>query len=141
MPRSAASACVLQSAISALGIRTWRERVMRRLVRCLALVAMAAVGAWSFAGGGNSAPAGPHYNLNIIGVANPKTSPMTDSSRHSIFVGLGDKDSKVTSRIYLTPGFFAVCDGNAFDPAFDCLDNQVQAQGAVFQLPCNTAAP
>jgi hypothetical protein len=113
---------------------------MRRLLSCLVVIAMAAVAASSFAGGGNNAPTGPHYNLNIIGVANPKTSPMTDSSRHSIFVGLGDKDSKVTSKIYLTPGFFAVCDGNAFDPAFDCLDNQIQGQGAVFQLPCNTAA-
>ena len=46
---------------------------------------------------------GPHYNLNIIGVENPKTAPMTDSERHTIFVGLGRKSS-VTSNIYLVPG-------------------------------------
>jgi len=43
-----------------------------------------------------------------------------------------------SSRIYLTPGDFAVCDGNAFDPAYACDGTQVASQGAVFQLPCNT---
>ena len=89
---------------------------------------------------GNGAPNGPHYNLNIIGVENPKTSPMTGSDRHTIFVGLGSK-STVTSRIYLTQGDFQVCDGNAFDAANDCSGNQISGQGAVFQLPCNTNVP
>jgi len=47
----------------------------------------------SWAGGGNGAPTGPHYNLNIIGVDNPKNSPMTGSDRHTIFVGLGDEEA------------------------------------------------
>src|SRR5438093_4661868 len=94
----------------------------------------------TYAGGGNGAPSGAHYNLNIIGVEKGKSSPMTGSDRHTIFVALGKEDS-VTSKIYLTPGEFHVCDGNAFDPAFDCDGNQIQAQGAVFQLPCNTNIP
>jgi len=56
-------------------------------------------------------------------------------------VGLGAKNSAVTSRIYLTPGPFAVCDGNAFDPAYACDGTVVAQQGAVFQLPCDTAVP
>jgi len=83
---------------------------------------------------------GPHYNLNIIGVENPKTAPMTDSERHTIFVGLGRKSS-VTSHIYLVPGPFGVCDGNAFDAANSCTGEVIANQGAVFQLPCNSAVP
>lgn len=92
-----------------------------------------------FAQTGNGAPSGPHYNLNIIGVENPKTADMTGSNRHTIFVALGGPgEDQVTSRIYLTRGDFEVCDGNAFDPAFDCDGEQIQSRGAVFQLPCNT---
>ena len=94
----------------------------------------------AYAEGGNGAPSGAHYTLNIIGVDKGKTSPMTGSDRHTIFVALG-RDGSVTSRIYLTPGDFQVCDGNAFDAAFDCNGNQIQSQGAVFQLPCNTNIP
>ncbi len=83
---------------------------------------------------------GPHYNLNIIGVENPKTAPMTDSERHTIFVGLGRKSS-VTSHIYLVPGPFGVCDGNAFDAANSCTGEVIANQGAVFQLPCDSAVP
>lgn len=87
---------------------------------------------------GNGAPNGPHYNLNIIGVSKDKTADMTGSERHTIFVALGAKNLQVTSKIYLTPGEeFQVCDGNAFDPAFDCAGHQIAPQGAVFQLPCN----
>jgi hypothetical protein len=86
---------------------------------------------------GNGAPSGPHYNLNIIGVEKAKEAPLTGSERHTIFVALG-KGGQVTSKIYLTRGEFEVCDGNAFDEAFDCTGQQIQAQGAVFQLPCNT---
>src|SRR5213593_2344085 len=96
----------------------------------------------TYAGGGNGAPSGAHYNLNIIGVEKGKTSPMTGSDRHTIFVGLGSKDGSVTSNIYLTPGEFQVCDGNAFDQAFDCNGNPISTkQGAVFQLPCNNNLP
>jgi len=83
---------------------------------------------------------GPHYNLNIIGVENAKTAPLTGSERHTIFVGLG-KLSKVTSHIYLAPGPFSVCDGNAFDAARSCSGEVVANKGAVFQLPCNSAVP
>jgi hypothetical protein len=95
----------------------------------------------AFSQTGNGAPNGAHYNLNIIGVEDPKNDPMTGSDRHTIFVALGKKDSAVTSNIYLTPGDFQVCDGNAFDAAYDCAGNQIAAQGAVFQLPCNTNIP
>ena len=96
------------------------------------------------AGTGNGAPNGPHYDLNIIGVSNPKTADMTNSNRHTIFVDLGKKDT-VTTNIWLTPGPFQVCDGNGFDQATDCAGNPIQVPGqngnqpgAVFQLPCDT---
>ena len=83
---------------------------------------------------GNGAPSGAHYNLNIIGVDKNKTADMTNSDRHTIFVAL--KNSGDTySNIYLTQGDFQVCDGNAFDAAYDCSGNKIQNQGAVFQLP------
>src|ERR1700720_338549 len=82
---------------------------------------------------GNGAPNGAHYNLNIIGVEDPKNDSMTGSDRHTIFVALGKKGSAVTSNIYLTPGPFQVCDGNAFDAAYNCAGNQITGQGAVFQ--------
>lgn len=87
-------------------------------------------------------PNGPHFNLNIIGVENPKNSPMTGSDRHTIFVALG-KNGLVTTNIYLVPPppgstEFQVCDGNGFDAATDCQGNSKGGDGAVFQLPCNT---
>ena len=109
---------------------------MKRLsVLTTVLVAMG-LAAPALAGGINLN--GPHYNLNIIGVENPKTAPMTGSDRHTIFVGLGRKAS-VTSNIYLVPGPFEVCDGNAFDAAHSCTGQVLANEGAVFQLPCNTA--
>jgi hypothetical protein len=112
---------------------------MQRILGFLmALVTSLGLAAPAMAGGINLN--GPHYNLNIIGVENPKASPMTEGNRHTIFVGLG-KNATVTSRIYLTPGPFDVCDGNAFDPAYACTGSQVASQGAVFQLPCNSATP
>jgi hypothetical protein len=81
---------------------------------------------------------GPHYNLNILGKENPKTATMTGSDQHTIFVALNNQ-SGVPSRIYLTPGEFKVCDGNAFDALHDCAGATVQGkQGALFQLPCNS---
>jgi hypothetical protein len=114
---------------------------MQRTCFCVLLLLILAFAAPGFAQTGNGAPNGAHYNLNIIGVENPKTDPMTSSDRHTIFVALGNKNSAVTSKIYLTQGDFQVCDGNAFDAAFDCSGNQIQSQGAVFQLPCNTNVP
>jgi hypothetical protein len=82
---------------------------------------------------------GGHYNLNIIGVDNPKNSTLTTSNRHTIFVGLGRRNAAVTTNIWLTPGFdFKVCDGNGFDAAYDCSGAQIKNLGATFQLPCNT---
>jgi hypothetical protein len=110
---------------------------MKRTSFFVALLLAAAIAGPALAAGGNGAPSGPHYNLNIIGVSNPKTQPLTGSGRHTIFVALG-KDSTVRSNILLTPGPFAVCDGNAFDAAYDCSGTQIASQGAVFQLPCDT---
>jgi hypothetical protein len=114
---------------------------MQRTCFCVLLLLVLAFATTGFAQTGNGAPNGAHYNLNIIGVENPKTDPLTGSDRHTIFVALGNKNSAVTSKIYLTQGDFQVCDGNAFDAAFDCSGNQIQSQGAVFQLPCNTNIP
>src|SRR2546425_6052340 len=83
---------------------------------------------------------GPHYNLNIIGVTNGKNAPLTGSDRHTIFVPLNTaaNDPVPGADIWLTQGLFAVCDGNAFDAAYDCSGTQIAKQGAVFQLPCNS---
>jgi len=91
---------------------------------------------------GNGAPNGAHFELGIIGVSDPKTQPLTDSNRHTIFVGLGTSKKGTTNpitNIYLTQGPFAVCDGNGFLPAIDCSGNPVAGagNGAVFQLPCD----
>jgi hypothetical protein len=83
---------------------------------------------------------GPHYNLNIIGVDEAKTGTLTDSNRHTIFVGLGRKNNLITTNIYLQPGYeFRVCDGNGFDAAHDCAGVPFKPSGATFQLPCNTS--
>ena len=111
---------------------------MQRASLCMLLLVALTLPGYSQTG--NGAPNGAHYNLNIIGVENPKSSPLTGSDRHTIFVALGSK-STVTSNIYLTQGDFQVCDGNAFDAAYDCAGNQIKGQGAVFQLPCNTNVP
>ena len=68
---------------------------------------------------GNGAPSGGHYTLNIIGVSNPKTSPMDTSNRHTIFV-----PEQGGCQISLVVGEFNVNDGNCFD-----------GDGAEFQLP------
>jgi hypothetical protein len=111
---------------------------MKRLSVLTAVLVATGFAAPALAGGINLN--GPHYNLNIIGVENPKTAPMTGSDRHTIFVGLGKKSS-VASNIYLAPGPFDVCDGNAFDAAHSCTGDVIANQGAVFQLPCNSAVP
>ena len=92
---------------------------------------------------GNGAPSGAHYDLNIIGVTKAKAPPLTGSDRHTIFVplvsdqGAADTDVASGADIFLTQGPFTVCDGNAFDAAYDCNGTQIANQGAVFQLPCN----
>lgn len=59
---------------------------------------------------GNGAPSGSHYNLNIIGVQNPKTADMTDGTGHVIFVPLSG-----SAKIMLTEGPFQVLDANGTD--------------------------
>ncbi len=59
---------------------------------------------------GNGAPSGAHYNLNVIGVEQPKTASMDDTSRHTIFVPLNGG-----CQIKLTEHDFGVLDGNCFD--------------------------
>jgi hypothetical protein len=134
-------------------------------------------------GNGNGAPSGPHFNLNIIGVENPKKSTMTGSNRHTIFMplqtaGKGVKSvvyvenpdgsiskiagMEIEGQIWLMPGEdFRVCDGNGFDLAYGCDDNELgdwntcayietapdvweyqcgvisKKYGATFELPCN----
>ena len=90
----------------------------------------------------NETPNGPHYNLNIIGVENPKkNTKMDNSNRHTIFVDLG-RSGTVTTDIWLKQGEFQVCDGNGFDEAYDCNGVQIKNYyGATFQLPCNQNVP
>jgi len=109
------------------------------MTRCgLGLAAVVAAALATPAHAGNGAPSGAHYNLNILGVSKGKTAPMVSSDRHTIFVDLGTTTTVVESRIYLGQGDFQVCDGNAFDAAFNCSGTKIAAQGAAFQLPCNT---
>ena len=62
----------------------------------------------AFAGTGNGAPSGPHFNLNIIGVQKNKTADMTSGNR--IFVPLWG-----SAKIMLTEGPYAVLDANGTD--------------------------
>src|SRR5258708_301724 len=98
----------------------------------------------AFAQPGNGAPSATPYDWNIIGVTKAKTPPLPGSNRHTIFVplvsdqGALDTDLASGADILLTQGPFTVCDGNAFDAAYDCSGAKIANQGAVFQLPCNT---
>lgn len=111
---------------------------MKRLILSLVVIlGLTIVAAPALAGGINLS--GPHYNLNIIGVENPKTQLKLDG--HTIFVALNNREG-VPSSIWLTQGPFDVCDGNAFDQAYDCSDAPIgNKTGAVFQLPCDTNVP
>ena len=114
---------------------------MQRALLCVLVIATLALARPALSQNGNGAPNGAHYNLNIIGVEDPKNTTLTGSDRHTIFVALGTKKDAVTSNIYLTPGAFQVCDGNGFDAAYKCDGTPAVNQGAVFQLPCNTNIP
>jgi len=75
---------------------------------------------------GNGCPSGAHYNLNIIGMDKAKNvDPNSVTSQgHRIFVQLGSKDNKATTKILLVEGTeFAVLD-------YDGTDGE-----AKFQLP------
>ena len=112
---------------------------MKRLILSVAGLLALALTVPALGGGINLS--GPHYNLNIIGVENPKTATLTDSNRHTIFVPLNNQGGTPTN-IWLTPGPFTVCDGNGFTQAYDCSGAPISGKsGAVFQLPCNTSIP
>ena len=89
---------------------------------------------------GSGAPSGARYSLSIIGVDNAMTSTTTGAEPHAIFVALG-KIEAIESKIYLVAGDFQVCDGNAFDAAHNCAEEQIHPKGAVFQLRCNLDVP
>jgi hypothetical protein len=98
-----------------------------RLTLLAVLVLSLSVAELSFGQDEDRVPNGPHYNLNIIGVAKGKSADMTSNSGHRIFVSLGKRsDSPVRTRISLlqsTDGSFQVLDANGTD------------NGAIFQLP------
>jgi hypothetical protein len=62
------------------------------------------------AGGGNGAPSGAHYNLNLIGVPKGKTADMSGNEGHRIFVSLSGR-----TKIMLSEGEFGVLDANGTD--------------------------
>jgi hypothetical protein len=68
--------------------------------------------------GGNGAPSGSHYQLNIIGVSNPKNANLSGGSGQRIFV-----PQTGIAKINLSEGDFAVLDANGTDGV------------AAFQLP------
>ena len=92
---------------------------------------------------GNGLPSGAHYNLNILGKDHCPGDDLKGTNRHTIMVKLnfsdpnpnnivGDNPGNITTldktnKIFLTPGDFAVLDGNACD-----------GDGAKFQLPNNS---
>ena len=100
-----------------------KKRVVTVMAVVLALaVALSAVGV-AFAGKGNNAPTGPHYNLNIIGMSHEKPNMGDKVGGHVIFVELiSSKMGKVrvATDILLipddTPPYnFYVIDGNGTD--------------------------
>ena len=91
----------------------------------LAAAALLFSGNLAFAGGGNGAPSGPHYNLNIIGVPKDKSASMTGTSGHTIFVPLyGNAKINLVDADVNSGGAFAVLDRNGTD-----------SDGATFSLP------
>ena len=82
-------------------------KVVKRVLLFLLIASLISVTAFAATG----APNGAHYNLNIIGVKNPKTADMDGSNGHVIFVPIEGK-----IKINLTEGEdFAVLDANGTD--------------------------
>ena len=92
---------------------------MKRVYFCLALLLVLGLAIPAYAGGGNGAPSGAHYNLNIIGVPQDKTADMDDNNGHRIFVKLDGN-----SKIMLSEG-----------DEFRVLDANGTKGSAKFQLP------
>jgi hypothetical protein len=123
-----------------------------------AILAMAATAVLAQKATGNLAPSGAHYDLNIIGLDKNNKPPLIGTNRHVIYVPLYtpgvssgvDTDPVPGNDIWLIQAAgldFTVCDGNAFDTAYDCngvplvppgFTTSSPAQGATFELPCNT---
>src|SRR3989442_9692192 len=73
---------------------------------------------------GNGAPSGPHYNLNIHGVAKGQTfDPSQDNQGHNIFVPL-----------------WGSCQINLQMGPYDVIDSNCVSDNAAFQLPNPTDA-
>jgi hypothetical protein len=88
-----------------------KSRLFIAILSLAALSATSVLPASVVAATGNGAPSGAHFNLNIHGVANPKTADMTGGDGHSIFVSLTG-----TSKIMLSEGAeFNVLDANGTD--------------------------
>ncbi len=100
---------------------------MRR-ISCLAAVLAAATALPSVAEAqnGNGAPSGTHYSLNIIGVSHDKSVQPDWASGHVIFVGLGTKNTAVSTKILLS---------QSADGSFDVLDKNGTDGEASFSLP------
>src|SRR5262245_58538578 len=116
-----------------------KERTMRRLLWKLVLMLVVVAGAVSAvivgttalrnASANNGAPSGPHFNLNIHGVANG--NGFNGNNKNDIFVPLGSSGSPVGCKILLqqavTYGF------QVLQP--DCVHNPP----ASFELPAPCA--
>jgi hypothetical protein len=97
------------------------EGTLKRFVfLTITLVLILSTTSMAFAGTGNGAPTGAHYNLNIIGVSKDKTASMDGNNGGRIFVPLYGK-----TNIGLREGdTYQVIDANGTDN-----------NGASFQLP------
>jgi hypothetical protein len=112
-----------------------------KAILCLVLAVLGAIPLFA-AGVGNECSGQLLFKMNIIGVPHPKTGPMTNPDRKTIFVNLGLDNMPKESNIFLTQGPFMVCDGNSWLPATDCNGIPLgHLVGAVFQLPCNINVP
>ena len=92
------------------------KKLMVIMLAALVLVMFSGI---ALAGVGNDLPSGPHYNLNLIGMEKGKNPNMGCGEGHRIFVQL-DKSERVTTRILLEEGDFAVidCDGTDGEAKF-----------------------
>ena len=76
---------------------------------------------------------GPHYELNIIGVPKNKTVPLTDSSRHTIFVPLQTVNNV---KIYVTGDADPATAGTQCGDRFQVLDGNATDGEATLLVPC-----
>ena len=95
------------------------ERMKSSLAIAATMLLTIALGVSGVAAGvaetGNGAPSGAHYNLNLIGVTNPKNMPENLDSGHVIFVNLNRDGTMVRTNIGLTAGDFQVLDKDGTD--------------------------